>query len=131
MTRYLALFFFLLASTLHADQLLFQWRNGTGGSWGTKNVSTTPNSVLAADANGEPVFIPAPSGVPAVPSMRIPYGNPSGVMTTEAGFEYDPTYNNLKIPTMLSLGSTGSAFAMYPNGSGILSMFNDFTDETL
>ncbi len=71
------------------------------------------------------------SATVTLPAARIAYGAADNTLTNEAGFEYDATFNNLRVPTMVSIGATGSAFAMYTTGSGSLTMFNDFTDETL
>lgn len=73
----------------------------------------------------------AASATVTLPAARIAYGAADNTLTSEAGFEYDATFNNLRVPTMVSIGATGSAFAMYTTGSGSLTMFNDFTDETL
>ncbi len=67
----------------------------------------------------------------ALPEARIAFGNASGILTSEAGFEYDPLFNILKVPTMITIGSSGAEAAISANGSGIFTFFNNFTDESI
>lgn len=89
--------FLCLATLAGGDQLQFNWRNGTGGSWGPKVVTTASGKILGFDSNGEPVAIDAPNSVPSIPSTLIPFGNPSGVMTTDTDLLYSSGNNLLKI----------------------------------
>ena len=84
----------LLSPALLADQMYFNWRNGTSGVWQTKTLTTVPNKVLGINVDGEPVFVDGGGGgtgsvtgpASSVDARLAMWSGTSGTVLADSGY---------------------------------------------
>jgi hypothetical protein len=107
---------------------------GTSTIGGVKrNAGASGEFVSGIDASGNLIYgTPAGSGV-GVTGTRIPYGNGSGALTSEAGLEYNASTNVATVPNLLATGEVrfGTSISLGSPASDKFSITGNNTGDDL